>query len=74
MEKFTPNDSKGCPFCNAGEKEIDYKDGKVTKGDKEIKAELEEKRAARAFEKGLLSRLKSAKEVKPPKRDNTAGL
>ena len=31
MEKFTPNYSKGCPFCNAGEKEIDYKDIRTLK-------------------------------------------
>ena len=31
MEKFTPNFSKGCSFCNAGEKEIDYKDVRTLK-------------------------------------------
>ena len=31
MEKFTPNFTKGCPFCNAGEKEVDYKDIRTLK-------------------------------------------
>ena len=29
MEQYTPNFTKGCPFCNAGEEEIDYKDIKT---------------------------------------------